>query len=464
LILCFTLGFIAFTGYAEDWYVSNAGGMALEPAFSRAALRSKYALSVGTASLPDLPGRLRKYYDPSYRIELRCLYEEGLVTRRQWSFRDAAELARLAAVFEDDNSGFIELYNADKLISESHQISADGSDYITYYFYNNSVLLRAETRLYTPFLAEAETPPEGTDMETAEKATVEPEAAVSATALTEPVLAASAKTAAAEPEAAASATAPTEPVLAASAKTAAAEPEVAASATALAELVPAASAKTAAAEPAAAASATALTEPVPVTAAKREGEGTEEPVWTDYYRYNRSYGLRSVERRFYRTPAADQETAFYRSPQHILGVVAESEFVKPGSVFSSDFFEDVIINSGDRILYSTDARGRILRETRRDENDTVLGEVINTWSGDRLDSVLWKSETEERLIEYDYNDQGDRIFERNFRDGVLERTVRRNGEREVEELYMNGVVILRAIWEDGRKISEERVRPNGDRL
>jgi hypothetical protein len=186
---------------------------------------------------------------------------------------------------------------------------------------------------------------------------------------------------------------------------------------------------------------------------------TEEPIWTDYYRYTRSYALRGVERRYLHAPAAGQEAAFFRSPPLIIKVVGENEFVNPGSVFSSEFFEDVIINSGDRILYNTDTRGRILSEVRRDENDKVLGEVINTWSGDRLVSVLWKSETEERLIEYEYDREGDRAFERNFRNGVLERTVRQDGKREVEELYMKGVVVLRAIWEDGRKFSEERVTP-----
>ncbi|GHV27256.1 hypothetical protein AGMMS4952_08630 [Spirochaetia bacterium] len=350
------LGLIASMLYSEDWYVSNAGGMALEPAFSRFALRNKYALSVGSASFSDLPERLQQYYDPSYRIELRRLYEKGAISRRQWSFRDDAENALLAAVFEDNGSGFIERYNADKLIAESHQIAADGSDYITYYYYNRGFLIRAETLLYTPFTPEPEEEGEGE-----------------------------------------------EPVV------------------------------------------------------KQEGEGKEEPVWTDYYHYNRSYAIRSVERRFLNVPG---EPAFFRSPTLIIGLAAEGEFVKPGSVFSSEFFEDVIINSGDRILYTTDDRGRILSEVRRDENDEVLGEVINTWSGDRLASVLWKSEDEERLIEYEYNSGGDRIFERNFRDGVLERTVRRSGEREVEELYMNGAAVLRAIWEDGRKVSEERIRQN----
>jgi hypothetical protein len=325
--------------------------MALEPAFSRVALRSKYALSVEDAVFSDLPDRLRKHYEPSYRIELRCLYEDGVISRRQWSFRDERNLARLTAVFDDDSSGFIELYNADKFITESHQIGGDGSDYITRYYYNRGFLIRAETWLYTPFRE--------------------------------------------EPEAEA------------------------------AEQVP-----------------------------------KEEPVWTDHYRYTRSYALRSVERRYFNVPG---EAAFFRSSPLILGLAPENEFVKPGSVFSSEFFEDVIINSGDRILYTTDDRGRIQSEVRRDEDDNVLGEVINTWSGDRLASVLWKSEDEERLIEYEYNGEGDRIFERNFRNGVLERTVRQAGEREVEELYMNGTVMLRTIWEDGRKISEERVRQNGGR-
>ncbi|GHV75027.1 hypothetical protein AGMMS49940_23290 [Spirochaetia bacterium] len=336
-VFCFVLGLMGTIGYTEDWYISNAGGMALEPAFSRLALRGKYALSVGSASVKDLPERLQKYYDPSYRIELRCLYEDALISRRQWSFRDGTDLARLVAVFEDDSSGFIELYNADKLIAESHQIAADGSDYSTRYEYNRGFLIRAETRL------------------------------------------------------------------------------------------------------------------------------EEEPVWTDYYRYTRSYSLRSVERRYLNAPLENQEAAFFRSPPLIIGLGAANEFVKPGSVFSSGFFEDVIINSGDRILYNTDDRGRILSEVRRDEDDNVLGEMINTWSGDRLASVLWKSDEGERLIEYEYNGEGDRIFERNFRDGVLERTVRQAGEREVEELYMNGVVMLRTIWEEGRKVSEERVRSNGNR-
>jgi hypothetical protein len=388
----------AALAFAEDWYVSNPGGMALEPAFSRFAIREKYALSVAAAEEADIPERLRKYYDSAFRIELRCLYEDGVLSRRQWTFRDEHETARMAAVFEDDSSGFLELYNVDKLIAESHQISADGSDYITYYYYNRSFLVRSETRLFTPRQeGEEETPP---GEETAAEETPAAEA----------------------------------------------EPVPASPAAEGIEAVPVPRAL-----------GDSFAEPV-VTA-----EGIEEPVWTDFYRYTRANALRSVERHYIRAPAEGRETELLRFPQLIIGIGAESEFVKPGANFSSEFFEDMIINSGDRILYNADSRGRILSETRRDEHDNIIGEVINTWSGDRLESVQWKSEDEERLIEYEYDAGGDRIFERNLRNGVLERTVRREGEQEIEELYLNGEVALRAIWVEGRKVSEEPVRPAGNR-
>jgi hypothetical protein len=363
--------------------------MALEPAFSRLAIRGKYALSVGTAEEADIPERLRKYYDPSFHIELRCLYEDGLLTRRQWTFRDDSETARIASVFEDDNSGFIEVYDAGKLIIESHQIAADGSDYITYYYYNRGFLLRAETRLFTPRQEEAALPAD----QASEQAVIEAPAPAAVEGI-EPV-----------------------PV------------------------------------------------PLAVDIPGREPivtvEGTEEPIWTDVYRYTRSNALRSVERHYIRAPIEGRETELMRFPQLVLGVSAENEFIQPASVLSSEFFSDVIVNSGDRILYNTDSRGRVLSEVRRDENDKIIGEIINTWSGDRLVSVAWKSEEEDRLIEYEYDSAGDRVFERNLRNGELERTVRREGEQEIEELYLNGEVALRAVWVEGRKVSEEPIRPVG---
>jgi hypothetical protein len=118
--------------------------------------------------------------------------------------------------------------------------------------------------------------------------------------------------------------------------------------------------------------------------------------------------------------------------------------------------ENIHLEEGYRVVYNIDERGRIIDETYYDKEDVLLGTLNNAWSGDRLDSVSWKGD-EERLTEYEYDADGDRTAERNYRGGVLERTVKREGKNDREELYMDGKVILRAIWEDGRKISEERV-------
>jgi hypothetical protein len=382
------------------WYISNAAGMALEEAVSRLALRQKYALSVEEAPPEDLPELLREHLDGGYRIELRSLYEEGALSRRQWIFRDEAGRTRLVAAGsgafgqvpdaatdaaaditanateegeamaeamaeatanaaeeaadeaaaeetgEDeaavgDYAGIIELYDPEGFITEDRRIDSAGAAQITSYRYKDGLLIRGETR--------------------------------------------------------------------------------------------------------------------------RQSTGeADEPVYTDYYRYSRSYSLRGVERVFHGAPRGEEAPGRLRFPPLTLGSKADMDFVSPGSAFGSDFFQDVLMDSGFRVLYTTDERGRILTETRRDEEGEVLGEIRNLWSGDRLSSVSWKAGDEERLTEYEYDDEGDRVLERNYRGGVLERVVRRAGDREIEELYMNGMVILRAIWENGRKLSEERVREARD--
>jgi len=89
--------------------------------------------------------------------------------------------------------------------------------------------------------------------------------------------------------------------------------------------------------------------------------------------------------------------------------------------------------------------------------------LVNTWVGDRLQSVVWKAADDERLIEFEYDNDGNRISEKYFRNGLLERSVVAQGGQEVEELYMSGRLVLRAIWENGVKISEERISPAGRR-
>jgi hypothetical protein len=118
---------------------------------------------------------------------------------------------------------------------------------------------------------------------------------------------------------------------------------------------------------------------------------------------------------------------------------------------------------GAAVEFTTDERGRILTETRRDEEGEVLGTLTNVWTGERLSSVSWETGQEIRRIEFEYDPDGNRTGEKNFRDGVLERSVSSEGNRDVEELYLNGRPVLRAVWEDGRKVSEEPVRPDTGR-
>jgi hypothetical protein len=154
-------------------------------------------------------------------------------------------------------------------------------------------------------------------------------------------------------------------------------------------------------------------------------------------------------------------------PALTLGYSEASGYDFPPVVYSFSFFEDVDLPHASRVSYLTNARGKVLTETRRDEEDNILAEIQYTWNGDRLQSLEFSSrETattskEVRRIEFEYNDEGIRYLERNYRNGILERTVRSNGNQDIEELYLDGVVILRAIWEDDRKISEERIQPSG---
>jgi hypothetical protein len=72
-------------------------------------------------------------------------------------------------------------------------------------------------------------------------------------------------------------------------------------------------------------------------------------------------------------------------------------------------------------------------------------------------SVTWNAGDVSGKVEFDYTRNGEPGGERDYRNGVLERKITRDGSREIEELYRNGRPILRAVWEDGRKITEERL-------
>jgi len=179
-------------------------------------------------------------------------------------------------------------------------------------------------------------------------------------------------------------------------------------------------------------------------------------TYTDIYRYNRSYSLRNVERIFHEPAGIDPVRLLF--PARALEAAYEKDFLKEKLTFSSDFLGGYPVDAGFRIVYDTDSKGRVLSETLYNSKNEVVWTLENTWAGDRIAAILKIEGDDKRLIEYDYDSSGSRIAERDFRNGVLERQVFIDGNKETEELYLNGVVVLRAFWEDGRKISEERIR------
>jgi hypothetical protein len=379
------------------WYISNAAGMMLEPAYSGLALRGKYALMVDQVSASEIPERLGEFYTPAYTVEIHALYEDSEESRRQWLFKDLDGHVILVAVFnelapeeeggevetggetetaeeagepgepgepeeeEQDLSGFIEIYNTENRLVEEHQFDTGGADRFVMYYYNNKTLVRAETWIKKTEVPASEEPEESEE------------------------------------------------------------------------------------EPA-------------ETPVETPAEESVTAYCTDYFRYSRSGSLRAVERVYHSAGEEGDNRVRLPFPHMALDAARQTDFVRPVLPISSGFFQDIIIEQGHKEIYTTDTRGRILTETRQDEDGEVLGELRNTWTGNRLTRVQWQSGEDDRVTEYEYNDDGDRILERNINKGVLERVVHIYGDREIEELYMDNQVALRAVWENGRKISEERVR------
>jgi hypothetical protein len=178
-------------------------------------------------------------------------------------------------------------------------------------------------------------------------------------------------------------------------------------------------------------------------------------MYTDNYRYNRSFFLRYVIR-FYHE--ASDEPVYLTFPGRVLDAASDSNFLSDKLSPSSDFLGVSQAGDGFRMEHETDSRGRILSQAMYDNNNRLMWVVKNTWSGDRIIAVLKTEGEVEKLTEYEYDSERKKTIQRDIYNGILERLVQIDGSKETEELYMNGVVVLRAFWEDGRKISEEQVR------
>ena len=181
-------------------------------------------------------------------------------------------------------------------------------------------------------------------------------------------------------------------------------------------------------------------------------------AYTDHYRYNRSLSLRSVEREFLKQTKLDDEYLIITFPRRIMDAVNEEFLKSQRQNILPEFFGDIYAQAESRIIYESDARGRIISQTYYDENDKIVWMVKNTWSNDRITSTVKTEGDSEYTARFEYTANGDRVTERNYRNGVLERVVHSEGKTDIEELYFKNVLILRAVWIDGKKISEERVR------
>ncbi|MCL2043434.1 MAG: hypothetical protein FWG89_04775 [Treponema sp.] len=409
------------------WFRSNAGGMELEEVPSRfMALRNTHALVIDYMIPGGLEPLLRPYYNSDFLIEIRVLFKDREEIRRQWRFLDESGLTRLNAVIrykdpaeepeeepeeeseeepeeeleeraeevpitepvhdevingieeqsvenEDEPAenngsseendelpeeieqtparrpaaaprtgpipvGFIEIFNEETHLITEYLFLDDGDEMQTHYFYNENILIRAETSIKYNEYANA----------------------------------------------------------------------------------------------------------------------FFERIHTDIFRYNRSYALRNVERIFHGTASIDPIRHSF--PYRVLDTAVTAQFLIDNTPVMSDFFGGHSVLEGYRIVYETDARGRVLVQTMFDDDGEVIWVITNVWSDDRITAIHRVEGDDEKITEYEYDSDGDRIVQRDINNGEIERIIRTDGNREVEELFMNGNVILRATWEDGIKISEEMVR------
>ena len=189
---------------------------------------------------------------------------------------------------------------------------------------------------------------------------------------------------------------------------------------------------------------------------KSETVNNKNILYTDTYRYNRSYSLRSVERVFHDSVEAQPVRENFAS--RILDAALDMNFIGEKPQLASEFLGSYNAEENFKLLSDVDSRGRVITQKMLDDEDEIIWIIENTWVGDRISATKRTEGDEIKLIEYEYDTDGNRIVMREINNGVLERLVLSEGNKETEELYLDGLVVLRAFWEDGRKISEERTR------
>jgi len=404
------------------WFRSNAGGMTLEETPSRlAALRNKYALVIDYAPPDEIEPRLLPYYQDEYIIEIRILYEQGMEVRRQWLFRDESGVARLNAVFvppreEEQPEEPIE-EEPDETEIEPEEIAEEEEpaeeEFLSITLTDNDIdnIDDIDDEELNELAAEfpSEFPPDDEPESPAAPSSRDTVISMGFIELFNE------KTQIIEERQFFDDDSETLIIY-------------------------------------------SYNTDILVKAEAQEKFPGEElrTAYIDYYRYNRSYSLRHVERQFFDTTYRQPIRITF--PGRVLDAALDENFISDKLAVSSDFFGSFFASEGYRVIYTTDSKGRILTQTMLNDNNEEIWVIVNTWSGDRIVAMQKIEGKDEKVTEYEYDDAGDRIVQRDFHNGVLERLVRTDGENETEELYLDGMLVLKAYWVDGRKVSEERVR------
>jgi len=418
------------------WFKSNSGGMMLEEISSRlVALRNKYALVIDYVAPDEVEPRLLPFYQKGYTVEIRVLYERREEYRRQWLFRDEAGVTRLNAVFKrkpdkapEDVSGGLsnnaQIEPEDVFFQEEVAEDASLENEIIEEAFSRTAELAAEP------VSPAEDLPEEIAMPDLDSSDfiLDNETAISigfiemynekARIIEDRWLFDD----------------DSEIIISYSYNKN--------------TLIKAETGKKIPASP-------PDTEPAQYHEAAPQG-AAYHPIYTDIYRYNRSYSLRYVERLYHRKAKVEPIRLVF--PGRVLDAASDKNFMRDKLALRSDFLDNFSVDEGYRMIYDTDSRGRILTQTLLDSKNEAIWVIKNTWSGNRIIAMRKTEGENEKLIEYEYDREGKQIVQRDKQNGVLERQVFTKGENETEELYMDGVVVLRAYWEKGRKVKEEQVR------
>jgi len=392
------------------WFRSNSAGMALEEMESRfKALRNEYALAINYVSEEEIPEYLAPYFNLGYYTEVRNLYKNGEQTRTQWIFRDETGNTRLNAVFlepepepEPEKENYDDEQTAQIITEEETETAQAEAE-------EDTKTAQTETEENTE-TAQAETEKE--------EETVEEKVAIVKDIKSR------------------------RGFIEIFDKKYFLRSEYRYYEDGKVERIE-----------------YMLRNDLLISAeyfVSIKNDSNFKAIYIDNYRYNRSLSLRNIERIF-----KDEMTdapAMVSFPRRIMDSVKAGLLIKERINLYPDFFGNVFVSEGYKMNFNIDDKGRILGQTLYDEEGNLIWVIHNSWQDNRIVSTV-KTEGETILsAEYTYNRDGERISERNIKNGVLERIVLIDGDKEIEELYMNNVVVLRAVWEDGRKISETRVR------